>query len=238
MPPIARSSYSSWRTSSRWFSPGARRVARNEPSRPVRTAPSPSMLRMKARKTFSPPRETITRRALDRPALLVHHAARERRAAGERDVLRLRLPGGDRDRARPRHEAVVLGGDAVRLGREPAHRVAAVRARAGEELPALGPGHDADAGEGLSVRGVHDPPGERRGRGEGDRDGLGGRALGQHRRGAAAVPAVGHERARLARRAVEEEGAVRARLHPARRLRAPLEPHEGARGRACAGRRG
>ena len=60
--------------------------------------------------------------------------------------------------------------------------------------------------------------------------GLGGGALGQHHRGAAAVPAVGHERARLARRAVEEEGAVRARLHPARRLRAPLEPHEGARG--------
>ena len=169
------------------------------------------------------------RRALDRTPLLVDHAARERRAAGERDVLRLRLPGGDRDRSRPRHEAVVLGGDAVRLGRQPAHRVAAVRARAREELPARGPGHDADAGEGSSVRRVHDPPGERRGRGEGDRDGLGGCALSQHRRGAAAVPAVGHERARLARRAVEEEGTVRARLHPARRLRAPLEPDEGAR---------
>ena len=60
MPPIARSSYSSWRTSSRWFSPGASRVARNEPSRPVRTAPSPSMLRMKARNMSSPPRDTIT----------------------------------------------------------------------------------------------------------------------------------------------------------------------------------
>ncbi len=60
IPPTARSSNSSWRTSSRWFSPGARRVARKEPSRPVRTAPSPSMLRMNARKTLSPPRETCT----------------------------------------------------------------------------------------------------------------------------------------------------------------------------------
>ncbi len=196
----------------------------------MRTAPSPSTLRMKARKTFSPPRDTRTvAPSIGRPSSsITRPASVAPRVRGTSCVSA--WPGGDGHRAGPRHEALVLGRHPVGLGGQPAHRVPPVRAGAREELPARGPGHDPDARERPGVRAVHHPPGERRGRGEGDRDGL-LCSRGQDDGGPAAVSPVGHERSRLARRAVEQEGAVRARLDPAGRLRAPLEAHEGARHR-------
>ena len=93
-PPIARSSYSSCRTSSRWLSPAASRVARNLPSGGLRTAYSSSIRRINARNACSPPFASSTRRPLDRRPILVQHAARERRPTDERDVLGLGLAGG------------------------------------------------------------------------------------------------------------------------------------------------
>ncbi len=132
------------------------------------------MLRTKARKTSSPPRETCTSApSIGRPSSsTTRPASVAPRASGTSCVSA--CPAATvtvRDHGTKRSSSA---DSAVRLGRQAAHRVAAVRARAREELPALAPGHDADAREGLAVRGVHDPPGERRGRSEGDRHGLGG----------------------------------------------------------------
>jgi hypothetical protein len=169
-------------------------------------------------------------RALDRGAVLVQHAAHERRGARERDVLRLGLAGGDAHAPRPRHEAVVLGAQPVAAGPEAPERVAPVRERAGLEHRALAARREADPREGLPAVGFDHAPGERRGRGERDRDRL-VRPRREHRRGAPALACVGHERPRLAGRAVEQEAAVGSRLDPARGLRASLEAHQRAPGR-------
>ena len=226
MPATERSSKSSWRTSTRWPSPGRSRAALKHA---VAARPH---LRLALEAPHERGEQVLSRgrdgdgRALDRSALLAHHAADERRRAHERHVLRLRRPRGDGHVPRERDVAVVLGDEPVGLRRQAAQRVAAVRARARQEGRAVGAaGDEAHARDRARRVLVHHAPGEEGGGGESDRHRLRSAARRDGRRPAAAVAGVSDERPGLARRAVEHERAVRARLDPPR-ARAALEAQE------------
>ena len=213
-------------------------LARREPRRPERAvaAGAHGALALHAadegpEHVLAAARRAVTRRALDRarpPRPPRGPRASRRGRAGRpasRPARRRRVTV--RDHGTKRSSSAE---SAVRLGRQArasrSGRPAPERARNSPPWPRA---TSADAGEGLAVCGVHHPPGERRGRGEGDRDGLGGAAGPATTAARPRSPAVGHERARprAARRRAGSvpSGRVSTQrvvcVRPSKRTRAP-----------------